>query len=192
MIKSLPVYATFNLAKARQEMAESTYPHGFTLDFNIWPLFANIAQVVAADLSKIGITLNIKPESESGWVALVAGGDRPAIGLQICSPGTNDPDPSYIPSFIMGSKNAVAGAFNIANYTPASVDALIARGTQIPNGPRRLAIYGKILKAIATDVPYIPLSQNENSAILSKKFDAPNFLGDIAGYLPWPLYVRAR
>ena len=192
MLKSLPDYATFNLAKARQQMAESAYPHGFTLDFNIWPTFPDIAQVIAADVSKIGITLNIKPETESGWVALLAGADRPAIGVQITTPGTSDPDPSYVPSFIMGSKNAVAGAFNFSNYTPASVDALIAQGTQVPNGVRRLAIYGKLLRAVATDVPLVPLSQSQDSIVLSDKFVWPHWPGGVDGYIPWPLFIRQR
>ena len=190
MLKSLPKYATYNLAKAKQELAESAYPHGFTLNFNIWPLFPNIAQVIAADVAKIGITLNITPESQSGWVALVAGGNRPAIGIQICTPATNDPDPSYIPSFIMGSKNATAGNFNIANYAPASMDTLIAQSTQVPNGLRRLAIYGKMLKQIATDAPYVPLASLSWTVVLSDKFVWPHYPGVFQAGVPWPLYIR--
>ena len=63
MFNSVPQYP-YDLGKARQEMAQSAYPHGFTATTTIdngdaGPNGPNVDQVIAAELHKIGITLKI-------------------------------------------------------------------------------------------------------------------------------------
>ena len=60
LLKSLPLYP-YDLAKAKGEMAESAYPHGFStvlLGYNSGDII-NDEQVIIAELHKVGINLHI-------------------------------------------------------------------------------------------------------------------------------------
>ncbi len=61
LLKSVPLYQ-YNLAKAKAEMLQSAYPHGFTATLPEYSgrTAINISQVIAAELQKIGITLQVK------------------------------------------------------------------------------------------------------------------------------------
>ncbi len=61
----------YSLAAAKQELAESKYPHGFTttLDWpNNGPQLGLAAQVLASDLAKIGITLKVTEVPIAQWL----------------------------------------------------------------------------------------------------------------------------
>jgi len=70
LLNSLPNYP-YDLAKAKAELAQSPYPHGFTttaytLDFGT---YIPGTEVVAAQLAKIGINVQLKTMSLQAWVA---------------------------------------------------------------------------------------------------------------------------
>ncbi len=61
LLNSLNLYP-YNLAKAKAEMAQSAYPHGFNTtlwEYN-WGATLDVVQVIAAELQKIGINAQIK------------------------------------------------------------------------------------------------------------------------------------
>ena len=74
-MSALPLYQYSTLAKARQEMAESAYPHGFSTPFattnDTYTL--DEVQVIAAELQKIGIHLQLKTDSLNSWAATETG-----------------------------------------------------------------------------------------------------------------------
>ena len=135
LLAKLPKYG-YNPALAKQEMAESSHPNGFT--FTLTSLqgfgFYDIAQVVAADLKPLGITVNIKIVPLDTWLALLTGANRHEAGLQLTTPSSGSFDVSDEPSFILGSVNTASGGFNIANWAPPDVDTLIDEGVRTPNG----------------------------------------------------------
>jgi peptide/nickel transport system substrate-binding protein len=80
LLNSIPLYQ-YNLTKARQEMAQSAYPHGFSATI-VSPTGGNtttLNQVAAAELAKIGIRLTIKQMDANAVGALEVGpdGQRP-------------------------------------------------------------------------------------------------------------------
>ncbi len=70
LISSLPSYPC-NLAKAKAELALSPYPHGFTAPTNTLEhgTYTPETEVIAAELAKIGINLNIKEQSFTQWIS---------------------------------------------------------------------------------------------------------------------------
>jgi peptide/nickel transport system substrate-binding protein len=190
LLKSVPNYP-FSLAKAKAELAKSAYPHGFsfTLDSYQGPI-VNEEQVLGGDLAKIGITMKINPEPIGTWLAEVFG-PRDKIGMIYSGLGCSSSDPSFIVNLFLPSKQAKAGALNVADYTNATVDGLITAGLSTTNLAKRLAIYGRILQQIQTDVPYVGVYSPAVNMALNPKYT----WSDYNAYSPsgtWLLGVKRR
>jgi peptide/nickel transport system substrate-binding protein len=175
LVNALPKYP-HSLAKARAEMAKSAYRNGFNTSFLVYdaPNYVNMAQVVAAELKPLGINVNISPVSPGAFVA-EATGDKSKTRLYVGDAGCVGPDPGQCYDYFLGSKNIKAGGWNMANYAPPEVDALIKQGFATQSPTQRLAVYGKLLKRLNTDLPYYPLFVYSAYLALSPKFSWPTY-----------------
>jgi peptide/nickel transport system substrate-binding protein len=174
LLRSLPRYQ-YNLAKAKQEMAQSAYPDGFTATIET-PNFGtipDITQVVAAELAKIGIKLQLKEMQVTAWQSVENG---PAAGRSTAytTGGCFQPDPSTYSDFL-GSKNTQPGNWNFSDYVPATVDTLLAQGAATSNSAQRFAVYSRLFKQLQEDVPYVGLFVSDTTAALSGKFAWKDF-----------------
>jgi peptide/nickel transport system substrate-binding protein len=174
LLGSLPLYP-YNLAKARQEMAESTYPHGVNatlLELND-PASLNEGQVIAAELGQIGIHAQIKALPSAQWDAVESGpaGKRLATDTNA---GCFNPDPSAYYD-VLGSQNTQIGSWNVADYTPMAVDTLMADGLATSAPAQRFTTYSQLLRRLQTDVPYVGLYVLDSSVAVSSKFTEPGY-----------------
>jgi peptide/nickel transport system substrate-binding protein len=174
LLRSIPLYQ-YNLAKARQEMAESSYPHGFTAPLEEYTSgdAINVSQVIVAELDAIGIKLQVRQNTLDAWSALVVGpaSKRPTV---YSYSGCENPDVSWY-TYLLGSWNTVQGEYNIADYAPPVVDGLINAGIATTNPAKRFAVYSKLLQNIAINVPYISLFIQDTSIALSSRFSFPGY-----------------
>ena len=190
LINSLPSYP-YNLAKARAELAQSPYPHGFTattytLQFGV---YTPETEVVAAQLAKIGINLDIKELTFTGWIAKYDGPKTIGIWVVTNLTGTG-PDPDSDAISMLSSKSAAAtGGSDVAAYSSPAIDALISEADSVQNKAERLALYGQILKIVADDVPYVMLYTHSSDLALSPKFTWPGF-NQYFYSSPWALSIR--
>jgi peptide/nickel transport system substrate-binding protein len=189
LLRSLPSYP-YNLAAAKRELAQSAYPHGFTasLDTCQFGPLVPVSEAIAGQLKPIGIDLKINSSCQKFSTDLT-NPKTPLVYTDFVNP---IPDPSTWPTTFLGSKNTPPSGYNVANYTPPSVDTLLAAGLATSNPGKRLAIYGKLLKNLATDVPYLVLFTEDSSLALSSKFAWPTF-----NYLRydrnfWPLDIKPK
>jgi peptide/nickel transport system substrate-binding protein len=173
LLQALPLYQ-YDVAKGRQEMAESKYPHGFSTTLQEYTGLGeaiNESQVIAADLHQIGINVQVKPNSLNGWYALqgpsVQASKRPSYFTLW---GCTSPDVSGTFSYLLGSWNLKPGGSNDASYAPADVDTLINAGIATMDPGRRFAAYSKLLQRLAGDIPYVPLYVADYSIALSSRF----------------------
>jgi peptide/nickel transport system substrate-binding protein len=184
-LKSIPKN-DLDLAKAKAELAQSAYPNGFSFDFpagnlTVWPLGT---QIVAAQLAKIGIKGNVSILSLGAWAGQVYG---PPEGrpVSFVTSGCSD-DPNYYFTEPVGSKGS-----NFSNYT--GVDGLIAQALITLDPVKRLAVYTRILRKLAADVPVVPIFNQLFSSALSNRLtwsghgQTTYFSGQ-----PWALSVKAR
>jgi peptide/nickel transport system substrate-binding protein len=174
LLGSLPLYP-YSLAKARQEMAESAYPHGVSstiLEYNN-PTILNESQVIAAELQKVGIRVQVKPLSVNPWSAIESGPAGKRMTTE-SSGGCSNPDPSSYYDFL-GSQNTQVGSWNVADYTPSAVNSLMTAGVATSDPAKRLAVYSKLLLRLQTDVPYVALYTPDASIPLSRKFTEQGF-----------------
>lgn len=173
LIDSLQTYR-YNLAKAKQEMAQSAYPDGFTtsLDTFQYGNYVVTDEAIAGMLAKIGITLKVNVLPVSAAIA------------EYTQSGFNDaytyfysevPDPGLLPSLLYSSKEPHAGGANWANFQNAKVDALLQEGDATMNGAKRFAVYAKLLRIVQPLALYVPLYQGDNNLAISRKFSLPTF-----------------
>jgi peptide/nickel transport system substrate-binding protein len=190
LLVTIPQYQ-FNLAKAKQQMAESAYPHGFTATIDIieYASFADICQVMAAELAKIGITLKLNVESLAEWTAEIYG--PKTYGPMFTTIHESSPDPSGFPAYLLGSENVPSGGLNFANWDPPSVDNLLAAGVATTDPAKRLAIYGQVLKELAAAVPYVPLYQTDYYVALSSSAKVALAPFNVDTFeIPWALGIK--
>jgi peptide/nickel transport system substrate-binding protein len=189
LLNSIPRYS-YDLAKAKQEMAQSAYPHGFTAtisEYN-WSDATNISQVIAAELAKIGIKLQIKYLDVIAWQGLQTGPDTKRSTVY-ASGGCFNPDPNAYSDFL-GSQNLKPGQWNIADYAPAAVDKLLAAGVATSDPTKRFAIYSQLFARLQADEPYVGLSVSDITLALSPKFAYSGF-NEWFAYSPYPLNIKA-
>jgi peptide/nickel transport system substrate-binding protein len=174
LLDSVNLYP-YNLAKAKQEMAQSPYPHGVSATLQVYEFdnLTNVAQVEAAELAKIGINVSIKAVTLASAEATGTGpaGKRPTSAW---SGGCIDPDVSGY-DFYLGSSNTQAGEWNEADWAPPAVDSMLTQGTTNDNPAVRFQAFSGIVKQMAADVPYVPLYLHEVSIALSSKFTDPGY-----------------
>lgn len=174
LMRSLPLYP-YSVAKARQEMGESAYPHGVTgtmLEYSD-PTILNESQVIAAELQKVGIRVHLKVLSINPWSAVESGPASKRMTTE-SSAGCSNPDPSSYYDFL-GRQNTRPGSWNVADYTPPAVDRLMTAGVATSDPARRLAVYSRLLLRLQTDVPYVALYATDASIPLSGKFTEHGF-----------------
>jgi peptide/nickel transport system substrate-binding protein len=190
LLKSIPLYP-YDLAKARQEMAQSAYPHGFstTVQAYNYGTATDVFQVIAAELAKIGIRMQIKDMEVTAWQALETG---PAAkrSTGFATGGCFNPDPSTYSDFL-GSKNTQPGAWNIADYAPPAVDSLLDAGIATTDKSRRFAVYSRLFSRLQADVPYIGLFVSDTTIALSPKFTYAGF-NQWMWDNPYPLYIKPK
>jgi ABC-type transport system substrate-binding protein len=191
LINALPSYP-YDLAKAKQELAESAYPHGFTATTQTitFASYTPVNEAVAGDLAKIGINLQFKTIGFTQYLAF-ASGNKNAIGGLYATMNVTNPDPDSFPSALLGSVNIADGGYDWANYDPPVIDTLIKAGETTQDSARRLAIYGQMLKTLATDLPYVPLYIQDYNVALSSNFTWPNY-NVYTQWGDWELHIKPK
>ena len=170
VLNSLPRYS-YNLVAAKQQLAESKYPHGFTetIDTDSLGNDPEVVQAIAAELAQVGITLKVAEVSEAQYAKDYT--DGPASGVMYIAFYAASPDPSIFPSYLLGSTTE----FNLANYKSPQVADLMTTGLATSSPAQRLSDYGQLLANLATNVPYVVLFSGHNYTALSTKYTLPPF-----------------
>jgi peptide/nickel transport system substrate-binding protein len=152
----------FDLAAAKAEMAKSTAPGGFAAELTIdnLPTSASVAQIVQASLAPIGIRLKIKTV-DSGQLYTVF--DNAAFQVGLGAWASDIPDPDEQLSFMLDPK--AGGNAYYTGYDNPKVNALLVEGQTELSTAGRSAIYRQIQGIAASEVPQIPLS-NQDGAYL--------------------------
>ncbi|HEV7941520.1 MAG TPA: ABC transporter substrate-binding protein [Solirubrobacteraceae bacterium] len=190
VLNALPKYE-FSLVKARQELAKSPYPHGFSTTLLTEQVAAgqvSSAEIYAADLAKIGINAKVveltpseAPEGLSGKTTITFSETYSVYA-----------DPEGLMSTILPPSqiNPPGSGLNIANYRNAEVDKLEPESVETLNPPKRLQMIGKLLTIMANEAPYWPLYTHATLGTLSEKYVLPTFSAWTMSWTPWALEAK--
>ena len=110
----------------------------------------------------------------NAWAALETGPAGKRLTTFLETGGSSSPDVSGY-DFMLGRANTQVGEFNIADYTPPSVDTLMSSGIATTDPAKRFPIYAALLSKLATDVPYVPIYSEDEGAAVSTKFSVSGF-----------------
>jgi peptide/nickel transport system substrate-binding protein len=190
-LKSVPVYS-YDLAKAKAEMAQSAYPHGVNATVSVEGAgsYPNVSQAIAAELAPIGIHLKLDVMTVDQQNANLTSGNRQGILATFTYSGSVSRDPGEAFDFQMGKTNISAGNWNTMNWAPTPVDNLINQGFTTTDNAARLRIYGQIDTAYAQAAPFIPIFNEEATVALANGYTWPDFNGYYYDLGPWLLGIN--
>jgi peptide/nickel transport system substrate-binding protein len=160
--KSFPEYKQ-DLAKAKELLAKGGVPNGFKTSIDIIPQFATMvtgSQVLADQLKKIGIDLEIKQYEYGVWL------DRfNAHQFELAwnvTGGNADPDPllrSRLHSKIGSNQN---------NSTDTEIDKLLEEGKAITDLAKRKEHYANVQKVLVQKVPQVWMFSGDLIHVMKK------------------------
>jgi peptide/nickel transport system substrate-binding protein len=141
--------ATYDVAKAKSELAKSSKPNGFTTSMLIAsgdPKQASIAQILQSELKAIGITMNIKQlDPTANKQARLAGDFDMSWNLW-----TMDiPDPDEWTSWAVDPTGGSNSAFT--NYNNPAVIALNKQAAAETDQAKRTTLYSEVQKQTSKD-----------------------------------------
>ncbi len=187
MLAAVPTYQ-FNLTKAKQELAKSAYPHGFTTYISYYvseTLLLDIAQTVAADLSKIGITVKIKA-LQSDELSLATEAKDPLVMNEFFSFTPNAADSGM--ATLLAPKAPLNEEW--ADSKNPELGKLLSEATYTINPSRRLQLMQRALEVEAAEEPYLIFFQHKVFVSLSNKYADPYFSYYPSEYSPWMLNMK--
>lgn len=165
-------YVGRDLEAAREALAASAYPDGFTFDLYVtstYDFLRTPAEVLQANLAEIGITANIVAEDWSIYLPKALEGDFQATILG--ESGQSDPDDFLFNVFYTDNGG------NLGNYSNAELDALLEEGRRVADQEERRAIYAEAQQLILEEAPHVFLFH-------SSQFEA--LRADVMGYEHFP------
>lgn len=157
-LAGLPQYGP-NEAKAKAELAESAYPHGFSATVEYvkdyaWQELAALS--LQQTMKPLGVTITPKAVTVNAWYAQFFQHKLTGITLPF-NFGASSADPASLLGKLVGTSNIGPQKINMANWTTPGVDK--AQAVIAAAGPdtARWAAARTILSQVADQVPYVPL-----------------------------------
>jgi peptide/nickel transport system substrate-binding protein len=179
LYKTLPTYP-YSVAKAKKELAQSAFPHGFTANKllipNSLPSFVNAMESLSLTLKQIGINLPVAEVGENQWLAnLYAHSD--SIGIVGSEFGPDYADPADYINLLYPSANAVKNNFNTANFKDPQVDKLLQQASSSASNADRAKDLFQVLKISQEQLPYLALWWQDDIMAIQQTYVYENFTG---------------
>ncbi|MBF0528596.1 MAG: ABC transporter substrate-binding protein [Deltaproteobacteria bacterium] len=153
-----PIYK-FDLEKAKEYMAKSKYPNGFTTDFLLAverrPEFEQVSEYIQAYLKKIGITVNIQKVAFDVQLPKMEKGN---YGISLMNWTANMPDPEDIVGWLYDSSRS-SGGWNGAHWDNKEVQGMLKKAREIGNQEERKKLYQETDKIAVDQAIYVDLYQ---------------------------------
>jgi peptide/nickel transport system substrate-binding protein len=178
MNKRLP----YDTEAAKKLMAEAGYPNGFEVSMNCpndrYVNDGEICQAVAANLSRIGVKINLQAEGKGTYFPKILRRDT-SFYLLGWTPGTYDSH-NALNALTRCVDDKGAGQFNLGAYCNPKVDELTLKIQSETDKAKRQAMIAEAFKLHADDIGHLPLHQQALAWGVSKKVDlvqlADNFM----------------
>ncbi|WP_197043371.1 ABC transporter substrate-binding protein [Saccharothrix sp. NRRL B-16314] len=147
-----PDAAKFDVAAAKQKLADAGFPDGFTMSMtsvNVAP-YSTVTEAVAAQLREIGVTVELKiaepAQVMAGFVA-----QKSVDSYVSLWPGAVDPAQTVASLYLPG------GPLNPGGAPDEEITRLAAEGQATPNGEAREKVYQKIAARAVAVTSHLPI-----------------------------------
>jgi peptide/nickel transport system substrate-binding protein len=146
------IESEYSMAKAKDEMSQSSKPDGFSLTIQVQsgdPEKSQLAQILQETWKKIGIDVKLQTLDSTTIYSNRKAGDFEAAMFEMTN-DISDPDEWM---HYMFAKDASVNS----GYDNAKVNDLIAQAASDDNDANREKMYGEVQQIIADEAPEIPL-----------------------------------
>jgi len=162
---------------AKKLMADAGYANGFEVGMNCpndrYVNDARICQVVAANLSRIGVKVNLSAETKGTYFPKVLRRDT-SFYLLGWTPATYDAH-NALNALVRCVDGEGAGQFNLGGYCNPKLDELIGRIQSETSKAKRDAMIKEAFKLHQDDIGHIPLHQQALAWGVSNKVELVQF-----------------
>lgn len=144
--------SNYNVTRARQLLAESTYKGGANLPrLRLYTSGDQLGPMLRDVISQtLGIEIDVY---EVEWADYLTGLDRGDYPMFTLSWGADYPDPEAV----LGSLFRSNSPANQTGYRNADVDAALSAASEESDASKRMAIYSQIERRVLMDYPAVPL-----------------------------------
>ena len=149
----------YDPAKARQLLAESGHPDGFTC--KLWfetdsTASDSTATAIQYDLEQVGIKAQLNPVSFPAYLDSTE--RRKTVQCAISGWSQDYPDPSdFLDTLFNGNRITEEGCQNITFYNNQKVNSLLATAATCKVADQRIQLYQQAEQTIIADAPVVPL-----------------------------------
>ncbi|MEH6781232.1 MAG: ABC transporter substrate-binding protein, partial [Rhodoglobus sp.] len=178
LLATIPQY-DFDLDAAAAALAASDHPDGFETDMlfpSTGPQLGTAAQSLAENLSKIGITLNVREVPIEEWLASLEQDSSYGVGLMWYFSTLGDP--AEVSTYMLGD-------YNISNYENPEILSLFERVGAENDPAARIDLLIEAETLQAEDVISVPLWWGQSATAFSKNIDMSNY-SSFAFISSWP------
>jgi peptide/nickel transport system substrate-binding protein len=185
LYKQLPGFP-YNVALAKQELAKSAFPKGFTNEVVVPsdsdPELTSAALALSEVTKQIGITLNVKAVPGAQFVSIWYSSKK-NTGFCLIRNGPTFLDPWDFPSIMLLKQFDIDGGYNSANYTNPRVGVLLDRAETTSSSAVRKASIIDALKIADAEVPYLPIVWGGGAMAINNKYQ-------YVGFHPWAYLIQ--
>lgn len=184
MHEAIGALPEFSIEKAKEALAASATPEGFTLDLPVdpsQPWMSPLAQHLAENAAQVGITINVKEVSAADWAAGLT--DPAGSPLQLVALGALSTWAGEVPPLILGS----TAGLGVAHYGNDEVDALVGQVAGAATGDEARQPLQDLLTKANAEVPYLPLFDEQVAVAISNDFIWDGGYTYFALAQAWPL-----
>jgi len=152
-------HCTFDLAQAKQLLAEAGYPNGFEAVLHIstatFPITRQFAQILQADLAKIGVRLTIRDVEPAEYREVTWGTkNKFAIVLHEYGRGNRDPDTLFKAAGAWYTKDGMP------TFTSPEYIRLVDEAGNTLDPAKRRRVYDEIARYLADQAFTVPIAPN--------------------------------
>lgn len=175
---------TYDLDKAKEELAQSKVPDGFSVKVGVStsaPQVSSAFQALAQDLATIGVTLEVEEMPVEQWYDTIG---SPDWGLAYMSYFNTTGDPAELSSWFLAEGNP-------ASYANAEVDAVLAKAKEETDPAKRIDLILEAQTIALADLPYFPLWWGEAAVAVADTYTIEDF-GAYTLVSPWTQRILTK
>jgi peptide/nickel transport system substrate-binding protein len=170
--------------KAKSLLKDAGFEKGFTIDFWYMPVSRPyypdpkaIAQAIAADLAKVGITANLKTEDWGQYKVDARDGKFNGMWLLGWTGDNGDPD-NFLFTFFGDDPPGNGASTKCCAYYDKDLNDLLMKGARLSDVKDREPLYKQAAVLIDADMPRVAIAHSTVPLIFSNK---------VSGYIPNPV-----
>jgi dipeptide transport system substrate-binding protein len=163
----------FNPAEAKKLLAAAGFPNGFTTDLWAMPVqrpynpnAKRIAELMQADLAKVGVKAEIKSFEWGEYRKRMQNGEH-QMGMLGWTGDNGDPD-NFL-NTLLGCASAKSNGSNVAKFCYQPFDDLVLKAKQVTNPAERTKLYEKAQVIFKEQAPWFTIAHAVQIAPVRKE-----------------------